>query len=75
MAIEVHRDPRRSGHGLHNPQALTAQSPVRTWTKTADRPLRSLRKSLGVWLFAHLVGVPVPWAAARQTNGRTLLAY
>lgn len=75
MAIEVHQDPRRGGHGLHNPQALTAQSPAKTWTKTADRPLRSLRKSLGVWLFAHLVGVPVPWAAARQTNGRTLLAY
>lgn len=47
----------------------------RHWTKTADRPLRSLRKSLGVWLFAHFVGVPVPWAATRQTDGRVLLAY
>ena len=47
----------------------------RHWTKTADRPLRSLRKSLGVWLFAHFVGVPVPWPATRQTDGRVLLAY
>ena len=47
----------------------------KTWTKTADRPLRSLRKSIGVWLFAHFVGVPVPWSAARQTDGRALLAY
>lgn len=30
---------------------------------------------MGVWLFAHLVRVPAPWAAARQTNGRDLLAY
>ena len=46
-----------------------------SWEKTADRPLRGLRKSLGIWLFAHLVRVPVPWAAARQTDGRDLLAY
>ena len=55
--------------------ALTATNPPKTWTKSADRPLRSLRKSLGIWLFAHFVGVPVPWAAARQTDGRILLAY
>lgn len=47
----------------------------KTWTKTADRPLRSARKSLGVWLFAHFVGVPVPWRAVRQTDGRALLAF
>lgn len=45
------------------------------WTKTADRPLRSVRKSLGVWLFAHFVGVPVPWRAVRQADGRALLAF
>ena len=45
------------------------------WTKTTDRPLRSWRKSLGVWLFAHFVGVPVPWRAVRQSDGRALLAY
>ncbi len=50
-------------------------SASKTWTKTADRPLRSLRKSMGIWLFAHFVGVPVPWRAARQTDGAALLAY
>lgn len=30
---------------------------------------------MGIWLFAHLVRVPVPWAAVRQTDGRDLLAY
>lgn len=54
------------------PHAFT---PAKTWTKTADRPLRSLRKSLGIWVFARFVGVPVPWTAARQTDGRALLAY
>lgn len=48
---------------------------TRTWTKTTDRPLRSWRKSAGVWLFAHFVGVPIPWAAARQTDPRALLAH
>lgn len=47
----------------------------RHWTKTADRPLRSRSKSLGIWLFAHLVGVPVPWRAVRQSNGHSLLAF
>jgi tRNA A-37 threonylcarbamoyl transferase component Bud32 len=37
--------------------------------------LRSARKSLGIWLFAQFVGVPVPWSATRQTDGRALLAY
>jgi hypothetical protein len=55
--------------------APNAFTPAKTWTKTADRPLRSLRKSLGIWVFAHFVGVPVPWTAARQTDGRALLAY
>lgn len=55
--------------------APNAFSSAKTWTKTADRPLRSLRKSLGIWIFAHFVGVPVPWTAARQTDGRALLAY
>ncbi len=52
----------------------TAVSP-KTWTKTADRPLRSLRKSMSIWLFAHFVGVPVPWGAVRQTDGAALLAF
>lgn len=50
-------------------------SALKTWTKTADRPLRSLRKSMSIWLFAHFVGVPVPWHAVRQTDGAALLAY
>jgi hypothetical protein len=54
---------------------LSTATPHKTWIKTADRPLRSARKSLGVWLFAHFVGVPVPWASVRQTDGRALLAY
>jgi hypothetical protein len=37
--------------------------------------LRSLRKSMGIWVFAHFVGVPVPWLAVRQTDGAVLLAY
>ncbi|WP_372660849.1 hypothetical protein [Hydrogenophaga sp.] len=54
---------------------MNTTTPSKTWTKTADRPLRSRRKSLGIWLFAHFVGVPVPWAAVRQTDGVALLAY
>ena len=54
---------------------MTSTHPTKTWTKTADRPLRSATKSLGVWLFAHFVGVPVPWRAVRQTDGAALLAY
>lgn len=46
-----------------------------TWTKTTDRPLRTLRQSAGVWLFAHLMGVPVPWRAVRQTDPRAVLAF
>lgn len=49
--------------------------PTTTWTKTADRPLRSARRSAGVWLFAHFMGVPVPWRSVHQTDGRALLAY
>ena len=48
---------------------------IATWTKTADRPLRGWRKSLGIWLLAHLVGVPVPWIATRQRDGVALLAF
>lgn len=58
-----------------NPLALTTSIPPKTWTKTTDRPLRSLGQSVGAWLFARLMGVPVPWQAVRQTNPRTLLAY
>lgn len=47
----------------------------RTWTKTAQRPLRSWRKSLAVWAMARFMGVAVPWRAVRQTNGTDLLAY
>lgn len=50
-------------------------SSFKTWTKSADRPLRSASKSLGIWVFAHFVGVPVPWHAVRQTDARALLAY
>lgn len=48
---------------------------TRTWTKTTDRPLRSWRKSAGIWLFAHFVGVPIPWSATRQTDAVALLAF
>ena len=48
---------------------------AKTWTKTADRPLRSWRKSASIWVFAHFVGVPVPWHAVRQTDGADLLAF
>ena len=58
-----------------SPPVPPLHSPTRTWTKTADRPLRSLSKSLGIWVFAHFVGVPVPWRAVRQTDARALLAY
>jgi tRNA A-37 threonylcarbamoyl transferase component Bud32 len=54
---------------------LSTPAPTKTWTKTAERPLRSASKSLGVYLFAHLVGVPVPWRAVRQTDGKALLAH
>ena len=47
----------------------------KTWSKTADRPLRSRRQSLGIWLFAHWLGVPVPWHAVRQSDARGLLAF
>lgn len=47
----------------------------KTWTKSAERPLRSRRQSLGIWLFAHWLGVPVPWHAVRQTDARGLLAF
>jgi len=47
----------------------------KTWTKSAERPLRSRRQSLGIWLFAHWLGVPVPWYAVRQTDARGLLAF
>jgi hypothetical protein len=53
----------------------TADNGHRTWTKTTARPLRSWRKSAGIWLFAHVVGVPVPWSATRQTDARALLAF
>ena len=29
----------------------------------------------GIWLFARFVGVPVPWAATRQTDAVALLAF
>jgi len=53
----------------------TPPTPPKTWTKTAERPLRSRRQSLGIWLFAHWLGVPVPWHAVRQTDARGLLAF
>lgn len=54
---------------------MSTTAPTKTWTKTAERPLRSVAKSLGVYLFAHFVGVPVPWRAVRQTDGKALLAH
>jgi hypothetical protein len=61
---------------LNTPAATAAPTAsAKTWTKTADRPLRSWRKSASIWLFAHFVGVPVPWHAVRQTDGAELLAY
>jgi len=54
---------------------LSPDNPLKTWTKTAERPLRSIGSALGVWLFARVLGVPVPWAAIHQTDGAALLAY
>lgn len=59
----------------HRPALNADAHPPTTWTKTADRPLRGWRTSLGIWLFAHFVGVPVPWSATRQTSGAALLAF
>ncbi|HEX5805269.1 MAG TPA: hypothetical protein VFY31_02895 [Macromonas sp.] len=53
----------------------TPPTPSRTWTKTAQRPLRSRRKSLAVWAMARFMGVAVPWQAVRQTDGAALLAH
>lgn len=50
-------------------------TPPKSWTKTAERSLRSRRQSLGIWFFAHWLGVPVPWHAVRQTDARGLLAF
>ncbi|TNF58822.1 MAG: hypothetical protein EP306_12295 [Burkholderiales bacterium] len=47
----------------------------KTWTKSAQRPLRSTGNALGVWLLSRLLGVPVPWRAIHQTDGAALLAY
>jgi hypothetical protein len=61
---------------LNTPAATAAPTAsAKTWTKTADRPLRSWRKSASIWVFAHFVGVPVPWHAVRQTDGADLLAF
>jgi hypothetical protein len=55
--------------------AEPAGAAVRTWRKTTDRPLRSARKSLAIWAFAHWAGVPVPWRVVRQRDAKALLAY
>lgn len=55
--------------------AVLSTLSTKIWTKTADRPLRSAAKSLSIWLFAHFVGVAVPWRAVRQTDGAALLAF
>lgn len=61
---------------MNTPAATAAPTAsAKTWTKTADRPLRSWRKSASIWVFAHFVGVPVPWHAVRQTDGADLLAF
>ena len=54
---------------------MSPTTPPKTWTKSADRSLRSRWQSLGIWLFAHWLGVPVPWHAVRQTDARGLLAF
>lgn len=54
---------------------MTTATPPSTWTKTTDRPLRSFGQSAGAWLFARLMGMPVPWRAVRQTDPGDLLAY
>lgn len=53
----------------------TTADGTRTWTKTTARPLRPWRKSAGIWLFAHFVGVPIPWSATRQTDAVALLGF
>lgn len=50
-------------------------SPPTVWTKTADRPLRSWRKTLAIWGMARFLGVPVPWSAVRQRDGAALLVH
>lgn len=60
------------------PAPSVIQTPAaapRHWTKSADRPLRSGRKSLGIWCMARALGVAVPWGAVRQTDGAALLAF
>lgn len=63
-----------------NPATLIPTHPSfrrteKVWTKTADRPLRSAGKAAAAWCVAHLLGVPVPWAAVRQASGADLLAF
>lgn len=48
---------------------------ARVWRKRADRPLRPRHTALGVWLAARLLGMAVPWAVIRQTDGTRLLAW
>jgi hypothetical protein len=50
-------------------------SSARVWRKEAHRPLRSYRMTLGIWGVAQLLGVHLPWAVIRQTNGAALLAW
>lgn len=52
----------------------SAPEPPRTWHKSADRPLRRLSSAIGVWVVARVLGVPVPWALARQSRPERLLA-
>ena len=54
---------------------MSPSTPPKIWTKSAERPLRSGGQSLGIWLLAHWLGVPVPWHAVRQTDARGLLAF
>ncbi len=61
--------------GIIRPILPAPTDPTPRWTKTAERPLRGLRKAMGVWVFAHFIGVPVPWHAVRQSDGAQLLAF
>lgn len=61
----------------HDGGDLCAAAPLATriWHKRADRPMRSRRTALAIWLAARWLDVPMPWSVIRQTNGTQLLAW
>jgi len=65
---------------LHNPPTLSPTDLLlrrsdKVWTKTAERPLRSLGKTLAAWAMGRFLGVRVPWRSVRQRDGVALLAH